>query len=153
MLPIIKWFKFDGDDNPIDYGYSKLPPKERKTKQVIVMRTDLNMRKGKMIAQGAHASLKVFIDNGIALTGFSFNKSDAAFDWLEGSFTKVCVQVNSEKELIDIYNKAKERELLCSLIQDSGLTEFGGIPTYTCACIGPNYCDEIDEITGSLKLL
>lgn len=28
-----------------------------KTKQVIVMRTDLNMRKGKMIAQGSHASI------------------------------------------------------------------------------------------------
>lgn len=33
-------------------------------KQVIVMRKDLNMRKGKMIAQGAHASLKVFLDRG-----------------------------------------------------------------------------------------
>ena len=31
-------------------------------KQVIVMRTDLNMRKGKMIAQGAHASMKVLLD-------------------------------------------------------------------------------------------
>ena len=32
------------------------------TKQVIVIRKDLNMRKGKMIAQGAHASMKVILD-------------------------------------------------------------------------------------------
>ena len=31
-------------------------------KQVIVLRKDLNMRKGKMVAQGAHASMKVFFD-------------------------------------------------------------------------------------------
>ena len=33
-------------------------------KQMIVLRKDLNMRKGKMIAQGAHASLKVLLDRG-----------------------------------------------------------------------------------------
>lgn len=32
------------------------------TKQVIVMRKDLNMRKGKMVAQGAHASMAVLLD-------------------------------------------------------------------------------------------
>ena len=31
-------------------------------KQVIVVRKDLNMRKGKMCAQVAHASLKIFLD-------------------------------------------------------------------------------------------
>ena len=34
----------------------------KQAKQVIVMRKDLGMRKGKMIAQGAHASLKVLTD-------------------------------------------------------------------------------------------
>ena len=32
-------------------------------KQVIVVRKDLNMRKGKIAAQAAHASMKVFMDN------------------------------------------------------------------------------------------
>lgn len=35
-------------------------------KQVIVMRKDLGMRKGKMIAQGAHASLRVLLERGAA---------------------------------------------------------------------------------------
>jgi peptidyl-tRNA hydrolase len=34
----------------------------RDVKQLIVMRTDLNMRKGKMIAQGAHASIMWTLD-------------------------------------------------------------------------------------------
>ena len=33
-------------------------------KQVIVMRRDLNMRKGKMVAQGAHASMAVLLNAG-----------------------------------------------------------------------------------------
>ena len=37
---------------------------ERRAKQVIVMRKDLNMRKSKMIAQGAHGSMKVLLDAG-----------------------------------------------------------------------------------------
>ena len=37
---------------------------ERTAKQVIVMRKDLGMRKGKMIAQGAHASMKVLLQAG-----------------------------------------------------------------------------------------
>ena len=35
---------------------------EVRPKQVIVIRKDLNMRKGKMIAQGSHASGKEFLD-------------------------------------------------------------------------------------------
>ncbi len=46
-----------------------------------------------------------------------------------------------------------EKGLVCSLIIDAGLTEFGGVPTRTCIAIGPNWSDEIDEITGHLKLL
>lgn len=31
-------------------------------KQVLVIRKDLNMRKGKMVAQGAHSAMKVVFD-------------------------------------------------------------------------------------------
>lgn len=74
-------------------------------------------------------------------------------DWIEGIFTKICVSVDSEEELLEIYNKAKDSGLMCSLIQDVGLTEFGGVPTYTCCAIGPNWDTEIDPITSHLKLL
>ena len=72
---------------------------------------------------------------------------------MESSFTKITVSVDSEDELIDIYNKAKDAGLTVHLITDSGLTEFHGIPTKTCLAIGPNFSEKIDPITGHLKLL
>lgn len=132
-------------------------------KQVIVMRTDLNMRKGKMAAQASHASLKVILDNmreeilddfaSVRKYSFTFLKQSSMDVWLNGSFTKICVGCNSEDELLKYYNLAKSKGILCSLITDSGLTEFHNIPTNTCIAIGPDLSEVIDEITGHLKLL
>jgi len=61
--------------------------------------------------------------------------------------------VDSEEELIGIHETAKASGLICSLIQDAGLTEFGGVPTYTCCAIGPAWEEEVDAITRHLKLL
>ena len=119
-------------------------------KQVIVMRTDLNMRKGKMIAQGAHASMAIFAE------AFRHGNTElwlSAWEWLLGSFTKVCVRADSEDELMDIYRKAYQANLHVRSIVDSGLTEFHGVPTNTCLAIGPDESEKIDEITGHLKLL
>ena len=133
-------------------------------KQVIVMRKDLNMRKGKMVAMGAHAYLKVFLDMTVIHLVTKEGKnlghrgtfpiiSQAMYDWIKGSFAKICVSVDSEDELMTIYNNAKENEIICSLITDNGLTEFHGVPTITCAAIGPDESEKIDKITGRLKLL
>jgi PTH2 family peptidyl-tRNA hydrolase len=124
-------------------------------KQVIVMRKDLGMRKGKMIAQGAHASMKVLLDAG-ALdphgTVFTIPMSPALSAWLGGRFTKVCVSVSSEAELDAIVARARAAGVPCALIVDAGLTEFHGVPTKTCCAIGPAWVDEVDAITGALPL-
>ena len=73
--------------------------------------------------------------------------------WMDGNYAKICVGVNSELELLGVYQKAKEAGIPCSLIQDAGLTEFGGVPTYTAVAIGPHKVEEIDKITGTLSLL
>lgn len=126
----------------------------QQAKQVIVMRKDLNMRKGKMIAQGAHASLKVFLDRG-ALTGdgYAFTTTPAMAAWLGGRFTKVCVSVMSEAELDAIAAQAQAAGVPCAVIIDAGKTEFGGVPTKTCLALGPAWSDEVDAITGALPLL
>ena len=141
----------------------------QKTKQVIVLRKDLNMRKGKMISQGAHASMKVLLDMMTSHGNFKYITSEgvdgeitlnlvvpggsAMNDWLKGLFTKITLSVDSEQELVDLYEKAKSLNLPCSIIIDSGLTEFNGIPTKTAIAIGPAWSEEIDSITGQLKLL
>ena len=113
-------------------------------KQVIVLRKDLNMRKGKMVAQGAHASMKATLEN--------IDHPDVK-EWLNGRFTKIVVSVPDEKELFEIFNSAREAKLVCSLIKDAGLTEFDGVATYTAVAVGPADDKEVDKITGHLKLL
>lgn len=133
------------------------------TKQVIVMRNDLNMRKGKMIAQGSHASMAFLtrmggfyqssLEDHRAFHNERMTNLDEAEEWMRNSFTKVCLYVNSESELDEIYKKAQEAGLTVHMIIDSGRTEFNGIPTKTCLAIGPHYSEKIDAITGHLKLL
>ena len=74
-------------------------------------------------------------------------------EWLDGLFTKIVVSVDSELELLEIHHKAMNAGIPCALIQDSGATEFHGVPTYTCCAIGPAEAKEIDPITKHLKLL
>lgn len=142
------------------------------TKQVIVMRKDLNMRKGKMIAQGSHASMAFLLNAGdlifnedvdpesfyILKDGQDYANMQSSFkemfkNWITTGQTKICVQVNSEAELDEIFNKAEEAGLTVHMITDSGRTEFNGIPTKTCLAIGPNEVSKIDKITGHLNLL
>ena len=68
-------------------------------------------------------------------------------------FTKIVVSCDSEEELNNIYETAKENNLPCSIIVDSGLTEFNGVPTKTCVAVGPASENAVNEITGHLKLM
>lgn len=135
------------------------PDAPRAAKQVIVMRKDLNMRKGKMIAQGAHASLKVVLDAGRMATtedgqrAFALVPDPAMEAWLSGRFTKVCVSVDSEAALDAIVARARDAGVPCALITDAGATEFHGVPTKTCCAVGPAWVDAVDAITGGLPLL
>lgn len=132
----------------------------RVAKQVIVMRKDLGMRKGKMIAQGAHASLKVLLDRRVddgapapAPATFTFAIDDAMAEWLRGRFMKVCVYVGSLAELDDVVARARAAGLPCALVIDAGHTEFHGVPTPTCCAVGPAWAEDVDAITGTLPLL
>ncbi|WP_163193087.1 aminoacyl-tRNA hydrolase [Clostridium thermarum] len=141
----------------------------RRSKQVIVMRKDLQMTKGKMIAQGSHASLGIILEMmevanlineeedrseaGAYSLNLKVEENSAIDNWFKEGYKKVCVYVNSEDELLDIYNKADEKGLPVLMIEDAGVTMFKGIPTKTCLAIGPAWEEDIDEITGGLKLL
>ncbi len=111
-------------------------------KQVIAVRTDLKMGKGKIAAQVAHASLASFLRAGF----FARRK------WLKEGMKKVVVRVGSEKELLEIYERAKKSHLPCALVRDAGLTQVEP-GSATAAAIGPAEEERIDEITGHLKLL
>lgn len=127
-------------------------------KQVIVMRSDLNMPKGKLVAQGSHASMS-FITRRLTddccyhPTSSRLNLSDVEYRWLEESFIKICLKVPSEEELLRIYYDALANQIEAHLVTDDGRTMFDGVPTNTCIAIGPDYADRIDPLTKDLKLL
>ncbi len=115
------------------------------------------MRRGKEIAQGAHASmawLRQRVLQGVTIPGVTdlVELSEVERTWLERSNRKVTVKVGSEPELMEVYQQALRAGLVAHLITDGGLTEFGGVPTRTCLGIGPDYDDRIDPVTGDLEL-
>lgn len=124
-------------------------------RQVLVVRHDLNMRRGKLAAQAAHASMSCLTRApGALLDGQTLTVQLGAElqAWLAGSFKKVTLYVKSETELLELQTKAQAAGLTTHLIQDSGLTEFGGVPTYTVLAIGPHAKASLDPITGHLPL-
>jgi len=128
----------------------------RSAKQVIVMRKDLGMRKGKMVAQGSHASLRALLAAGAPdPTGQTFviPMSEPMKAWLTERFTKVCVGVESEAALDAVVAAARAANVPCALIVDAGQTEFHGVPTKTCCAVGPGWIEDVDAITGTLGLL
>jgi PTH2 family peptidyl-tRNA hydrolase len=134
------------------------------TKQVIVMRKDLNMRKGKMIAQGSHASMSFLTKNGqfgyhkdnqnlFYTDDFSEDARIQITQWLNHSFCKITVYVNSSEELVAVHQKALDAGLISHLVTDNGATEFNGVPTLTCCAIGPHWDSKFEGITDQLPLL
>lgn len=125
------------------------------TKMVIVMRTDLSMRKGKMMAQAGHASLAFLLNNNTSkrATTLRTELSKKEATWLFGEQTKIAVAVESLGALEALVFKAQVKGVEVNVITDAGKTEFGGVPTITCAAFGPEKVEVIDELTGHLKLL
>ncbi len=130
-------------------------------KQVIVVRKDLNMRKGKIASQVAHAAMKVFFDKMTIFPDSVTHKMKAVIydltsemeKWMSGAFTKVVVSVNSEDEIYDLAKKSEELDIPHAVIIDNGFTEFNGRKTTTCIAIGPDDSEKIDQLTGKLPLI
>ena len=121
-----------------------------KVKQVIVLRKDLNLSKGKLVTQGSHASIAFLTTLIQEYDGEPLPLSEAEKEWVYGTFFKICVGVDSEKELLDIGYQAVNLGLKVRYIQET--MEFDE-PTFTCLAIGPDYSSNIDPVTKHLKLL
>ena len=121
-----------------------------KVKQVIVMRKDLQLSKGQMVAQGSHASIAFLTDLIKEYNGEPLSLTEAQKEWVYGTFYKICLSVDSEKELLDIGCHAVLIGLSVKYIEET--TGFDK-PTITCIAIGPDYSSKIDPVTKHLKLL
>lgn len=111
-------------------------------KQVILVRQDLKLPKGKMAAQAAHASVEAVL------------KSDDEIirDWRNEGMKKIVLKVENEKELIKFFQTAKDKGIIASLITDAGKTVVAP-GTKTCVAIGPDDEEKIDSITSELAMI
>jgi PTH2 family peptidyl-tRNA hydrolase len=118
---------------------------EFRYKQVIVMRTDLKMGKGKIAAQASHAAVSAAQEA---------RKHHRAWliAWLDEGQRKVVVKVSNEADLLQLKEQAGRMRLPCALVYDRGLTQLPP-DTLTCLSIGPAPNERVDKITGNLPLL
>ena len=145
-----------------------MAPSSYKAKQMIVMRRDLKMRKGKIAAQAGHACVEAVLialarehrldqvrvtpDDGWVYLDDTGTEPTALSDWFDAGVAKVCVYVDSEEALLDLAERGRERGFAVALVRDAGLTEFHGEPTYTCLAFEPLHAEDIDPLTGDLPL-
>jgi PTH2 family peptidyl-tRNA hydrolase len=116
-------------------------------KQVILIRQDLKLPKGKLAAQAAHASVTA------TLKQLSANGDrDAVRFWNAQGMKKIAVKVADEKELYKFIQQAKDKGLVTSVITDAGKTVVAP-GTVTCGAIGPDEEDAVDSIAGDIPLL
>ncbi len=131
------------------------------SKQVILVRTDLNMPVGKIAAQVAHASMLILLNkmdnerkSGLITRTLYLHDNTPMKHWIQdGSFTKIVLAVPTEDEMMNLHYKAKTSDVPTCVITDEGRTCFNDRATNTCVAIGPSQIDIIDKLTGHLKLL
>lgn len=139
-----------------------------KSKQMIVVRRDLRMRKGKIAAQAGHACVEACLmalaregrldevrlspgEDWVYLADDDREPTPLS-DWFDAGVAKVCVYVDTEGELLDLARRGREEGFLVALVRDAGHTEFHGEPTYTCLAFEPLHASQIDPLTGDLPL-
>lgn len=111
-------------------------------KQVILVRDDLKLTKGKMSAQVSHASVGATLKT---------HKDDLK-KWMDSGQKKVVLKVKDKQELYKYKQLAEDAGMVVALITDAGHTHLDP-GTVTCLGIGPDKEDKIDKITGNLKLI
>jgi len=110
-------------------------------KQVIAARTDLDMGRGKLAAQVAHASLSAYEDA----------DRRARTEWKGGGQKKIVVKVSGERELFEVADRAEREGLPHAVVRDAGHTQLEPGTATTCA-VGPGRDDVVDEVTGDYPL-
>lgn len=118
-------------------------------KMWIVVRTDIDIPKGKLAAQAGHAIASTLIK---ALQRDATDRTDTVETYFKMNQPKIVVAGKNADHLSRIYNECKELNISCDLIIDEGRTVFSE-PTITVLGIGPCYRNELPKSAQRLQLL
>jgi len=111
-------------------------------KQVILVRGDLKLSKGKMSSQVSHASVEATLKS---------NKDKVRF-WRDQGMKKIVLKVENQKELFKYKKVAGDLGLVNAMIKDAGRTEIKA-GTLTCLAIGPDLDSKVDKVSKDLKMV
>lgn len=111
-------------------------------KQVILVRKDLKLSKGKMSSQVSHASVEATLKS---------DKDKVRF-WRDKGMKKVVLNVENQKELFKYKKLAGDLGLVNAVIRDAGRTEIKA-GTVTCMAIGPDLVEKVDKVSKELKMV
>ena len=125
----------------------RLVSTEERVKLVLIVRTDLEMSKGKAAAQCSHATLAAYKQSLM----HSRKSRTLLKAWEMDGQPKITLRCQSEKDLIELYQKAKKAGLVAEYIQDAGRTQIAP-GSKTVLALGPDTAAAIDDISGHLKL-
>mgnify|MGYP001043592211 CR=1 FL=1 len=110
-------------------------------KCIVLVRTDLKMTKGKIISQVSH---------GIINNSFKVNKNKL-INWRENGEKIVTLKINNYQNMLNIYNKAINNNIISHIVIDQGLTQVD-TNTPTVCVLGPDKEKKFKDITSHLKL-
>ena len=113
-------------------------------KMVLVVRTDLGMGKGKSAAQCAHAAVECY-RRALKETPLLVRQ------WEVFGQAKVALKTDNEFELEELKLKAKKAGLVAYVVRDAGRTQVEE-GAATVLGVGPGPVEQVDKITGHLKL-
>ena len=114
-------------------------------KQVLVVRTDLGMGRGKMAVQCSHAAVS---SAELARTKFR----DWYDKWMREGQAKIALKVKDEDQLLELVKRARGIPIPSFIVRDMGLTQVQA-GTITCLGLGPAPVKTVDILTGKLRLL
>ncbi|XP_564060.3 uncharacterized protein LOC1271088 [Anopheles gambiae] len=120
-------------------------------KMVLVVRSDLGLKKGKIASQCAHAAVLCCM-RAASAGGDAAGRGKMLDAWLRQGQPKIVLRVDSLQELHLLTERAESSGVIAEIVRDAGRTQVAS-GTETVLGLGPARTEAIDSLVGHLKLL
>ncbi|MEC7437128.1 MAG: aminoacyl-tRNA hydrolase, partial [Candidatus Thermoplasmatota archaeon] len=111
---------------------------------VLVVRSDLKLSTGKIVAQTGHAAVEVALKA-------KRNETDLLARWRSEGARKIALKVPDEDTLKQLYREATDAGFVTYLVKDAGHTEIPPGTLTVVGILGPRR--SVDFLVGELSLL